>query len=121
MKILKPGKQALATLFFMLSLLAGNFSAPAAMDCSCPTPSSVTKTAQTSSSASFAWEGGGAGVTYKVWYVRKSDGFASQEVVANGNAVSFTGMQAGTYTIYAKTICEGGEVQSIIWDDIIIC
>jgi hypothetical protein len=114
----KNGKQIIATLFFLLALVVGSFSASMPADCSCATPTSVVKTFQSSTAVSFTWQGSG---TYSLWYVRKSDGAVGQAVTPNGNAVSFTGMQPGTYTIYSLTSCTGGPVEYIIWDDLIIC
>lgn len=114
----KNGKQIIATLFFLLALTAGSFSATSHADCSCPTPSSVSITAQTCGSVTLAWQSGGCSSAY---YVRMEDHSVGTAVIPSSSSVSFSNMAPGTYRIYAVTSCLDGDVQTIIFDDLIIC
>jgi len=115
----KNGKHALATLFFLLAIMVSSFSAPTAMDCSCPSPN-VTLTSHTFTSVSFSWDAIDGATAYKVWYFRTGDNYTSQEVTTDGATISFSNLPAGTYTFYFTTTCGEETSQSIILDDLLM-
>jgi len=114
----KNGKQLFSTLFFLMAMVVGSFSAPAPVGFACPTPQNVSVSNQTSTSVTLVWQSGSA---YSAWYVRQEDGAIGQAVTPGLSSVTFTNMAPGTYTIYTLTACSGGDVQFVVWDDLIIC
>jgi hypothetical protein len=85
----------------------------------CDTPDNVRKTAETSTTISFAWNGVDAADEYILRWVRQSDSATSGDVTVSGTTHTFTNMTAGTYNFYFSSKC--GLVTStafIVIDDV---
>ncbi len=101
--------------FFLPVVFA--FSPAASVDASCDTPGNVHKTGSTDASMTFAWDASG-GTGYKVYYVRRSDGYTSQQWTTTNTSFTFPGLSAGAYSFYFASVC-GGEVSGyIVVDDL---
>lgn len=77
----------------------------------CPAPSNVQKLASGPGSISFDWDD--SAPSYQVWW-QKIGGFSSQVFDASASSYHFTGLSAGTYNFYFRSICDGGEPSGII-------
>jgi hypothetical protein len=108
-------------LFFApMSLDLSALPTTTANDCACPTVSNVQKTGSTSHSLSYAWTGSGQANQYKIWYVRKSDGYTSADFYTSTNSYTFSNLQAGQYTFYFVAICGTESSDFIGVEDILV-
>ncbi len=108
-------------LYFLLALLVpvsvGVSAAPTAAVATCTSPS-VSVTGKTSSSISFAW--GAVGSSYRVWYVRKLDGYTSSVTSTTSTSMTISGLSAGAYSFFFATVCDGLESDYAIVEDLIL-
>src|SRR5690606_38217555 len=82
---------------------------------SCPAPTNLTKTFQSTSSVGFDWDDCGCSPTeYRAYFVR--GGQASPEYSTTDSNITFSGLSAGTYQFHFYTVC-GGVVSSIIIEE----
>ena len=112
-------KKAFFLLLLALPLVFGFAMPPtASTDCTCGTPTNVHKTGSTLTSATYAWNAVGGAASYKVKYVRQSDGYQSSEWTTSSTSFTFTGLAAGAYKFYFATNCDGEASDFIVIDDI---
>lgn len=110
---------ALAGCLFLA--LAMSFSSFTAAACSCSNaPANVVKTSQSISSVAFAWDAAAGATAYEVWYVRQGDSYTSSPITVTSTSASFTGLAAGQYVFYFRTVCGIEKSDSIIFEDLII-
>src|SRR5262249_1550990 len=86
----------------------------------CPTPTNVTVTAQSSSSISFVWDAMFGAGGYRIWYYRQQDNYTSTPVSTSNNYTGFSSLPAGRYTFYFTTDCDTELSQPAIIIDIIM-
>ena len=84
----------------------------------CAAPTNVHKTGSTDTSISYAWDAGNDATSYKVKYLRQSDGYQSQEWTATTTSFTFSNLSPGRYTFYFASVCGGEASGFIITDDI---
>lgn len=97
-------KKHLLLLALVLPMLTGFSMSESPEISTCPNPQNVSVTAKSSGSISFDWDGVDA-VAYEVYYVRKSDGYASPIYTAGNSDYVFSGLPAGGYEFFFRTDC----------------
>ncbi len=112
-------------LSFLLLLLVSSAShvaatsiVPTEPEDGCPTPTSLSRTAVTSSSISFSW--GSTGTSYQVYYVRVADGYTSSVMTTSSTSMTIPGLTSGAYKFYFATVCEDGTSDYIIVEDLVM-
>lgn len=119
-----PFKNSITGLALASSLLmavAIFFSSFTSAACSCSNaPTNVVKTSQSISSVAFTWDAVAGATTYEVWYVRQGDGYTSSPLTVASTTASFTGLPAGRYVFYGRTVCGNEKSDIIIFEDILM-
>jgi Fibronectin type III domain len=106
-------KNLLSVFAFLIPMLFA-FANPQSPETTCPAPSNVHVTGTGSGSISFDWDNCNCFSTgFTVKYQRLSDGYTSPEVSVTSSNHTFSGLQAGSYKFFFKTVC-GSEVSGII-------
>ena len=80
----------------------------------------MVKTAQSTNSIAFAWDAKAGATAYEVWYVRQGDGYTGTPLTVTSTTASFTGLPAGRYVFYARTVCGNEKSEIIIFEDILM-
>ncbi len=83
----------------------------------CEPPANLARIGQGSHSATFSWHGVDESTGYKVWYVNGD--YTSPEYFTAAANYTFTNLTSGVYTIYVKTVCDGGESSIIGVEDVL--
>ena len=81
-----------------------------------PEPSIIS---QSSGSVTFGWAPVSGATGYKVYYLRKEASFTSQEQNTNTEP-NFSGLPAGTYKFFFKSVFGNESSEYIIIDDLVI-
>lgn len=77
----------------------------------CPSPSNVHKSSSGPCSIGFDWDD--TAPSYQVWW-QKAGSLPSQVFYAETSEYLFTGLLAGDYHFFFRSVCEGGELSNII-------
>ena len=95
------------------------FKTPESTDVTCPTPTNVQVSGQSSGTISFDWDDCGCLSTgFTVKYLRQSDGYTSPETTVTSSNYTFSGLTAGTYKFYFRTKCGGETSGAIVIEDL---
>lgn len=92
---------------------------PQAPKAECPGASGLKNDYQSYNSYGASWNSAGAGVQYKVWYVRQEGGYFSGYFYTSNTSYNFILAGSGHYTFYCQTICEEGAGYIIGIEDVI--
>jgi hypothetical protein len=112
-------KKLLLMLLFAAPFAFGFASLPTAdEDCACSSPTNVHKTFGSGGSATYAWDAVSGATSYKVKYVRQSDGYASPEWSTSSTSYTFKGLTPGAYKFYFAANCVGEASGFIVIDDL---
>jgi hypothetical protein len=121
---MNPFKNSIAGLALvgcLIMALAMSFSSFTTAACSCSNaPTNVVKTFQNTSSVAFTWDAAAGATAYEVWYVRQADGYTSTPLTVTSTTASFTGLPAGRYVFYGRTVCGNEKSEIVIFEDILI-
>jgi hypothetical protein len=121
MILFKNSTAGLAFLACLSMAFAMSFSSFTTAACACSNaPANVAKTFQSSSSVAFTWDAAAGATAYEVWYQRQGDGFTSTPSTVTSTAASFTGLPAGRYVFYGRTVCGNDRSETVIFEDLII-
>lgn len=124
---LKAGTIGQAKAFYKLVCLSAMFLMPFVFGftpspvpvTTCPAPANLAKTSEGSGSISYSWSATEGAATYKVKYVRQSDGYESPEYSTSNTGYTFSGLQPGRYSFYFYSLCDEGPSAFIVTEDII--
>ena len=67
----------------------------------------------------YSWSAVSGASTYKVYYVRLSDGYTIPTYTISATSIDFSGLSAGSYKYYFAPVC-GSEPLEFITDDIVL-
>jgi hypothetical protein len=110
-------KNLLSVFAFLLTMLFASAN-PQSPETSCPAPSNVQVTGSGSDYISFDWDNCNCFATgFKVQYQRLSDGYTSGEVLVTSSDYTFSGLQAGDYKFFFKTVCGVETSAAIVIED----
>lgn len=85
----------------------------------CTAPANVTVASQGTASVTFDWDDAGFGLTeYRVFYVR--GGYTSPEYATTNSNFTYSSLAAGLYDFYFYTVCERGESDIIVIEDLVV-
>ncbi len=109
-----------ALLFSLLLLIGSSGFAPSSANepLSCVIES-VQCTANAQGSASYSWGAVSGATSYKVYYVRLSDGYTSQVSTVSGTSHTFAGLSSGAHRFFFAPVC-GSDTLEYVIDDVVV-
>jgi hypothetical protein len=87
------------------------------VSCSTPEASLVGKSSGT---FTFSWGTVTGAFAYKVYYVRRGDGYTSPVTTTSGNSISFSQLPSGIYDFYFAAVCDEGVSPYIVLEDLMM-
>lgn len=77
-------------------------------------------TSQGSGSISFAWDAVEGAISYRVSYYRKESSYSSSVTNTGSTNITYSGLSAGTYNFYFKSVFSGAQSSDYIIEDVVI-
>lgn len=96
-------------------------STPTVTVTSCASPSNLTCTGQTSTTASLSWNSCSPCLIsgFQLYYYRTEDNYTSSAVQTGNTYYTFQNLSPGHYRFFVASICTEGGTSSDIWYDVI--
>lgn len=117
----KSGKSSRCILVILAFFAITGFHLPSGKEAACNCPSlNVSRTVLSASSVSFSWVAPEEATGYKIWYIRREDGFASQDFTTAQPSVQFFDLPPGTYVFFFVTQCGEERSETLITEDLLM-
>lgn len=77
-------------------------------------------TNQGSGTISFAWDAVEGAISYRVSYYRKESSYNSSVTNTGSTNITYSGLSAGTYNFYFKSVFSGAQSSDYVIEDVVI-
>lgn len=117
----KSGKSSRSILAMLAFIALTGFHSPTGKEAACNCPSlNVSRTVLSGSSVTFSWVEPEEATGYKIWYIRREDGFSSQDFITAQSSIQFSNLPPGTYVFFFVTLCGEERSETLITEDLIM-